>query len=285
MYYNEARGEIAAGCEQCLLGAKSVIFITGLCPLDCFYCPVNRERFGKDVIYVNDIPVEKIEEIPQIVAQYGSTGAAFTGGDPAVVADRVKKIAELLKGEFGESFHVHMYTHLANLNGQRAGVLAASPVDEIRIHVTSRELAAAKLKYVKALVYAGKKVGVEVPALSGYEEKIADAVQVLSRYISFVNINELDVSEANMDKLKAMGYRIDGLNVSGSMEAARKIAELIRGVPVHICTGRTKDLIQLGARLFRHAIITAAPNELPNDDGTITYDEGGGTPETPRRAR
>lgn len=282
MYYNVTlRGRIARGCELCLLGAKSVIFITGLCPLSCPYCPVSAERFGRDVIYVNDVPVQRIEDIPRVVAEYASDGAAITGGDPSVVPERVKAVAEILKREFGDGFHIHMYTHILNLNGRRTGIITASRVDEVRIHVTSKEQARGKEKYVKALAASGKAVGVEVPALPGFERQIAEAINHLAPHISFVNINELDVSETNHHRLKALGYKAEGLNIPGSLEAARKIAELVTA-PVHICTGKTKDLVQIGTRLFRHAMATARPNEYVQDDGTVAYDEEGNHPRSPR---
>jgi Uncharacterized conserved protein related to pyruvate formate-lyase activating enzyme len=280
VYYNETfRGGIAKGCELCLLGAKSVIFITGLCPLNCPYCPVSAERFGKDVVYVNDIPVQRIEDIPKIIAEYASDGAAITGGDPSVVAHRVKTVADLLKREFGESFHIHMYTHILNLDGKRAGIIASSKVDEVRIHVTSKEQIRGREKYVKALVASGKTVGVEVPALPGFEKQIAEAINALASYISFVNINELDVSETNYGRLKTLGYKVEGLNVHGSIEAARKIAQMVT-TPVHICTGRTKDIVQIGTRFFRHAMVNAKPNEYVQDDGTVVYDEDGHHPKS-----
>nr|WP_245521950.1 radical SAM protein [Pyrobaculum neutrophilum] len=278
MYYNVVyRGAMAKGCELCLLGAKSVIFITGLCPLSCPYCPVSAERFGKDVMYVNDMPVSRLEDIPRVVAEYASEGAAITGGDPSVVAERVKTVADLLKREFGEGFHIHMYTHVLNLDGRRAGLIASSRVDEVRIHATSISQVRGREKYVKALAASGKTVGAEVPALPGLERQIAEAVNALAPYISFVNINELDISETNRERLRAMGYKAEGLNVAGSLEAARKIAEMVT-VPAHICTGRSKDLIQMGTRLFRHAMATAAPAEHVQDDGTVAYDEEGRHP-------
>ncbi|MFP3348773.1 MAG: radical SAM protein, partial [Thermoproteus sp.] len=42
MYYNIHSGPLAKGCDMCLVGAKAVIFITGLCRYRCFYCPVDR---------------------------------------------------------------------------------------------------------------------------------------------------------------------------------------------------------------------------------------------------
>lgn len=274
MYYNIARGQISRGCDMCLLGSKSVIFITGLCPLDCFYCPVSRERFGRDVIYVNDIPVTKAEEVVAVVASFASDGAAITGGDPSVVAERVHQVSRALKTAFGPGFHIHMYTHVLNLNSRRVGVLAASEVDEVRVHATDPIQVKGRERYLRALVAAGKTVGLEVPAVPGLERRIVEVIELLADLVDFVNINELDASEANLERLLSAGYRVEGSSVAGSLEAARRIAESV-SVPVHICRTRTKDLVQIGARLYRYAMSTSMPHEEVLDDGSVRSGEGG----------
>ena len=284
MYYNEVRGYLARGCELCLLGAKSVVFITGLCPLDCFYCPVGTDRFGKDVMYVNDVPVDSLEKVPQIIAEYASDGVAITGGDPAVVSHRVKQLAELLKNEFGENFHIHIYTHILNLNSERVSLLASSPIDEIRIHAISKSQVTGREKYFRLLAATGKAVGLEIPALPGFEEQLIKTIKAVENYISFVNINELDVSESNIDRLRQLGYKTNGLNINRSLETARKIASAI-STSVHICSGRSKDLIQIGSRIYRHAMTTAKPNEYVQDDGTVLYDESGHHPKSTKSTK
>lgn len=284
MYYNEARGKLAKGCDLCLVGAKSVVFITGMCPLECFYCPVGLERFGKDVMYVNDVKVDSLEAIPYIVAQYGSEGVAITGGDPAVVPERVKKLSEILKSEFGEDFHIHMYTHILNLDAKRVGILASAPIDEVRVHAISKSQVAGREKYVKLLAATGKQVGLEVPALPGFEKHIIEVIKTLEPYIEFVNINELDISESNIARLQRLDYKPYGLNVMRSIEAAKRIASATT-LPVHICTGKTKDIVQIGSRLYRHAMATASYNEQVLDDGTVMYDEKGHHPKSAGASR
>lgn len=275
--YNVARGEIAQGCELCLTGAKAVIFITGLCRYRCFYCPVDRERFGRDVVYVNDVPARGIEEIVEIVVGTAAVGAAITGGDPLAVPDRVAGVSKALKDAFGPSFHIHLYTRATSLDAYAVSRLIEGSVDEVRIHLISRGEALGREKYLEALKHLGVSVGVEVPAVPGLERSIAEAVNYLAErgLIDFVNINELDVSESNASALKALGFRIKSNGVAGSIESAMRLMGLIEGVPVHVCRSKSKDLYQIGARAFRDAMASAKPNELVLDDGGIEYSEDG----------
>jgi Uncharacterized conserved protein related to pyruvate formate-lyase activating enzyme len=110
VYYNIHSGPLAKGCDMCLVGAKAVIFITGLCRYRCFYCPVDRERFGRDVIYVNDVRADTVGDVVREVAASGAAGVAITGGDPLEVPERVVEVSSALKREFGRGFHIHLYT-------------------------------------------------------------------------------------------------------------------------------------------------------------------------------
>ena len=285
MYYNIHRGPLARGCEMCLVGAKAVIFITGLCRYRCFYCPVDRERFGRDVIYVNDVKVSSVEDIVREVARSGAAGAAITGGDPLEVPERVRQVSAALKDAFGRGFHIHLYTRPTSLNKISVNALINSGVDEVRLHLISYGEVEKKLPYIAALKYAGISVGVEVPAVPGLEAKMAEAINALAGLIDFVNINELDVSESNIEALKALGYKIGDGFVPSSLEAAKRLMGMItEGIPVHICRSKSKDLFQIGARVFREALATASPSEYVEDDGSIAYTEEGVHPRS-RSAR
>lgn len=263
---------------MCLTGYKSIIFITGLCPLHCFYCPVDRSRFGRDVMFVDDVPVSDVDEAVRVVAERGASGAAITGGDPLVVVERVYALARRLKQEMGNKFHIHLYTHVLNLNSYSVGVLASSDVDEVRIHATSPHMVRPRLKYLRALRASGISLGLEVPALPGFEEYIAETAEILWKngLIEFVNINELDVSDANERMLTRIGLRPSGGSVVDGLRIAYRVVEVVRrrvpDLPINLCPSSSKDLAQVGSASLRVARFRSSG--LVRGDGTYISPEG-----------
>jgi pyruvate formate-lyase activating enzyme-like uncharacterized protein len=72
------------GCRLCYKGAKMVLFITGICGRNCFYCPVSYERREKDAIFANERRVEKDEDIIEEANSMDALGASITGGEPLI---------------------------------------------------------------------------------------------------------------------------------------------------------------------------------------------------------
>lgn len=273
---NIVYGRLPSGCRYCLLGLKSVIFVTGACPRSCFYCPISFERRGCDVFYVNERPVRMLNDVLAEVATSGSRGASLTGGDPLSRLERTLAVLRTLKSVFGEGFHVHLYTSGEALRS--AGIftrLEKAGLDELRLHPEPSDVGRIidLLKKVKPAF----TVGLEVPALpDGFNALLNLVEEVLAcDVIEFVNINELEVSESNYEELRRRGYEVsdEGRSVRGSRETALKLIEATsdRGYPLslHFCPARSKDAYQTRLRLYRRGVVTARPHEVVSDDGTM----------------
>ncbi|HXW66589.1 MAG TPA: radical SAM protein [Thermoplasmata archaeon] len=281
------RGPLSPACVQCSEGRKMVLFVTGLCRFRCFYCPVSPTRNQLDVVYANERRVERDADVLEEARSIGAAGTGITGGDPLGVIDRVEHYVRLLKQEFGPEHHIHLYTH--EPNAEKLQRLAAAGLDEFRLHIPHYlwgPLAASGGAYRDVLAAApawGVRRGVEIPVLPEKEVELRRLLVALEGIgVDFVNLNELEFSETNEEKLHERGYRLDprnGWGVRGSRALAERIVrEAHVSIPVHYCSSRFKDGVQLRQRLLRRAERTAPPFAQRTSDGTIVL----GIVESPR---
>ena len=115
-YYSWNNGKLPKGCQLCVQGKKLVLFVTGLCPRCCYYCPISDKKYRKDVIYADEWPVTNIHQIIEEAKLINAKGAGITGGDPLCRLWRALFCIRRLKKEFGKGFHIHLYTSLDLVN-------------------------------------------------------------------------------------------------------------------------------------------------------------------------
>ncbi|MGB6500744.1 MAG: radical SAM protein [Thermoplasmata archaeon] len=272
------RGELSPACEQCREGRKMVLFVTGVCRFRCFYCPVSPKRNQIDVVYANERRIERDEQVLEEARSIGAAGTGITGGDPLGVVDRVEHYVRLLKTEFGPSHNIHLYTH--EPNPAKLKQLARAGLDEFRLHIPhylwgplSGQGGAYRAVLEEAPAW-GIRRGVEIPVLPEKEAELVRLLRALDEIgVDFVNLNELEFSETNEENLLGRGYRTDARNgwgVRGSRAAAERIVRESRlSVPVHYCSSRFKDGVQLRQRLLRQAERMAPAFADPTSDGTV----------------
>ncbi len=259
-------GKLPKGCKLCVEGKKLVLFVTGKCPFRCFYCPVSSERFGRDVSFANERPVKKISDVIEEARLMSAEGAGVTGGDPLADLKKTLSFIKALKQEFGKKFHIHLYTHLSG-NKNVLEKLFEAGVDEIRFHFADPS---------KALEFSWD-VGAEIPVIPGWEKTIKAYILRLEKLgVKFINLNQLEFSDSNWERLKAFGFKPEheySYVVKGSEELAKKILEWARdeglGITVHYCPAEVKLRIQLVARFKRAARNIAKPFEIITKEGTI----------------
>jgi pyruvate formate-lyase activating enzyme-like uncharacterized protein len=245
-----------------------VLFITGRCGRECWYCPLARERKGADGIRANDREVDSPLDAVEEARQMSALGTSITGGEPLLVLDRVVKYTTALKEAFGPRHHIHLYTALAPNEAilQRLQGL----VDEIRLHPPPKEwptiLDSPHLASVLLAKKLGFRAGFEVPGLEGVA-----LLAVALPHLHFLNVNELEWGELSADEMRERGLELaDGFHnaVKGS---ARWAKPLLSQKKVHWCPSRFKDSVQLRERLKRIANNTARPFDEITKDGTICY--------------
>ncbi len=264
--------KIAKGCKQCVRGEKLVLFITGICPRNCFYCPISDEKSKHDVIFANERPVKKFSEVIDEAKMCNSKGAGVTGGDPLARISRTVKYIVGLKKEFGKKFHIHLYTSYDLVNSENLKKLYDAGLDEIRFHP---DLDDDKLwgRIDEALKFDWD-VGVEIPVIPGKLDGTKKLLQFLNGKVKFVNLNELEMSDGKANSLSELGYvpkNFLSYGAAGSDEMAKKLLKFGKKFTyiIHYCTAKLKDRVQLSKRIKKRAKNAAEVFDVIREDGML----------------
>jgi uncharacterized protein len=274
-YSSLAQGDLPEGCLGCVKGEKLVLFVTGICPASCFFCPLSDNRKNKDTIFANEQELAE-DDLPRIIAEakaHGATGAGITGGDPLARLERTCNYIRALKKEFGKGFHIHLYTTFIIANETTLARLYEAGLDEIRFHAfLDSEKFWDRLKLARKYDW---KVGIEIPIFPDKVGETKKLIDYAHPYIEFLNLNELEISERTLEEFERRGYNIaekSSYAIRGSMQAAREIMRYAQqyNLPVHFCTSKLKDRIQMGNRLKRRAANTAQNFDTVDEEGLFT---------------
>lgn len=293
---------LPVGCQYCIKGEKLVLFITGLCGENCFYCPVSENRKENDVIYANEKKINSVKEAVDEAHLCGSKGVGITGGNPLLKIERTCKYLKLLKYKFGSNFHAHLYTTPTHLDDDKLKMLKEAGLDEIRLHPTKffnrysikdfnkwefKNYMDDFLNKLKLCMRYIKDVGVEIPAIPNYEEEIIYLAKELNKIgVKFLNINELEYSETNYNLLKEKGFTEKNdfaSEILGSEETVKKVIDYFREnrerdnigggdefkLIIHYCPSALKDGIQMKNRLINRAKNIAKDYDIITEEGLI----------------
>ena len=255
-------GALCDGCKLCVEGKKFVLFITGLCNVKCYYCPISDDKYGQDVIYANEQKISDVSEAIEEARLSGATSCGITGGDPLLKINRCIEYIKAFKKRFHD-FHIHLYTTLKNCDAEKLKKLYDAGLDEIRFHLKDDFDLSEALKY-------DWDVGVEVPVVPG--ENLRPLIDAIEGKVKFLNLNELEMADNSYCELSKFETK-DELSyaVKGSEEEARELLKYARDkkINVHFCTARLKNVHQLGNRIKLRAKHVAEKFDEITEDGTL----------------
>ena len=278
-FYVKKRG-IPKGCQQCLRGAKAVLFLNGICqnPKHCWwYCPISEKRKGKKYTYINEIQISSKEQILHELKVINAKGMSITGGDP-LYEPNLKKTLEyikFIKENKGKKFHIHLYTNSLNFSQEIAVKLARAGLDEIRFNPSKENW-----NVIKYALNKGMSVGAEVPVIPevGYIENLKKLIFHLNKIgADFINLNEFEYSLPNSQNLKDRNFKLEACtiaSVKNSKECAIKLIHDIVpkvSIKIHFCTIIAKDYWQLRERYLRRAKTIKLPYEQITKEGLLLY--------------
>ncbi|WP_424017220.1 radical SAM protein [Halorientalis pallida] len=272
---------ISKGCEQCAEGGKLVLFVYGYCDQrDCFYCPLGENRKNVTDVYANERKVEDDQDVIEEAERMDALGASITGGEPQEAMARTTRYLSLLKDEYGEDFHTHLYT---GITGGRENMrrLSEAGLDEIRFHPPFEQWGELHGTEWEDILYIAREEGLtpafEIPGIRPETEFLEFLDEGAA---DFCNINEFEMSDGNYRRMQEEGYERKEGHMSAVENSREDILEVMGDhEKVYFCTSVFKDAAQHRRRLKRMARTIRRPFDEVTDDGTLVYGKTWADPE------
>ncbi len=126
-----AAGEIARGCSLCMQGAKMVLFVTGECKTECYYCPISFKRKGKSQAWANERPITIDNDIREEARRMDAKGASLTGGEPTLFKD----LPYLVSSARALGLFVQVMTNGTTMTPELAASLAKAGTNLVNVSV------------------------------------------------------------------------------------------------------------------------------------------------------
>ena len=265
---------ISKGCEQCAKGGKMVLFVYGYCDQrDCFYCPLGENRKNVTDVYANERKVESDSDVIEEAKRMSALGTSITGGEPQEAMAKTTRYLELLKDEFGEDHHTHLYT---GITGGRENMrrLSEAGLDEIRFHPPLEMWGDMHGTEWEEILHIAREEGLtpafEIPGIRAEPEFLEFLDEGAAE---FCNINEFEMSDGNYRRMQEEGFELQEGHMSaveGSKDDAI-LEEMASHEKVYFCTSVFKDAAQHRNRLKRMARNIRRTFDEVTDDGTLVY--------------
>lgn len=255
-YESFSCGNLCEGCKRCLEGKKMVLFVTGICPRNCNYCPLSKKRKNVDKVFANERECRSFKEIEKEIINSNAKGCGVTGGDPLFNFKRTIKILSQIRNRFKKNFHIHIYLSTLLIDEKKLEILSKY-VNEVRFHPDLEKNIEEEVKKIAiAKKYFDKKnIGIEIPLFPDKEKETIKFLENAIEHIGFLNLNELEIGESNFDWIKK-NYSLneDTYTIKNSIITGKKIIKKFdKKINIHLCTAKTKNWYQFRNRLKNYS--------------------------------
>lgn len=189
------------GCESCLVGEGTNLYVTGLCTRDCFFCFNEKPR--QDEIVVHGIKIREPEEAKDIVARYRLKSVGISGGEPLLFPDRVLRIIHALR-TLPERVRIDLYTNGDRATDEILRDMKRAGLDALRFNVVPSNYCLGPVE--RALGFF-EEVAVEIPVIPSdltVQKSLVLGLDELG--VPFLNIHELFSCRENRSRVKEKGF-------------------------------------------------------------------------------
>ena len=264
-------GPLSPGCQVCVRGGWSCLFVNGRCNCRCFYCPAEQGEIG--VPTTNRVAFSRAEDYAAYVRHFGFEGVSISGGEPLLTFDRTLDYLNRIRKDAGDGVHLWLYTNGTLLTAERADMLRDIGLNEIRFDIGADGYALDKVRLAAGRIPC---VTVEIPAVPEDMGRLCGMLaEMREAGVDHLNLHQLRLTPHNLPHLAGRGYTfLHGERVTvleSELAALSLMANAAEGgrLPVNYCSFVYKNRYQRAAMMRRSADEIRKPHESVTESGYI----------------
>lgn len=249
-------GELSPGCQVCLEGQWSCLFINGKCNCRCFYCPTEQNEIS--VPTTNQVPFSTALAYAEYIRRFGFKGLSISGGEPMLTFDRTVEYLETTRGMLGPDIHFWLYTNGTLVTRERLNALKVAGLNEIRFDISAVGYDLSKAELAAGIINC---VTVEIPAIPEDADRLISLLpKMIDAGVSHLNLHQLRLTPHNHAQLIQRNYTfLHGESVTvleselTALAALQSACERQLPLPVNYCSFAYKRRYQQSATRRRNA--------------------------------
>lgn len=263
---------LSPGCQACVEGQWSCLFINGKCNGNCFYCPTSQDEVGLPT--TNTLSFQNPDEYVSYLRIFGFRGASISGGEPLLTLEKSVQFIQSIKRAFGETIHIWLYTNGLLATRDIMKRLADAGLDEIRFDIGATGYSIRPLDHAVGII---PTVTVEIPAVPEECERMKILLPTLyDSGVQHLNLHQLRLTPHNFKKLVSRGYKflhgkkitvLDSELTALDILRHRKINNI--NLPINYCSFPYKDRFQSHASRRRNGSYIQKGHESLTENGFI----------------
>lgn len=263
---------LSPGCQICVAGQWSCLFINGKCNGNCFYCPTSQNEVGQPS--TNTVIFPEPKEYVAYLRHFGFQGASISGGEPLLTLDKSVSFIRSIKKHFGEKIHVWLYTNGILATREVMQRLADAGLNEIRFDIGATGYSLRQIEHAVGII---RTVTVEIPAIPEERERLKNLLPSLhDTGVQHLNLHQLRLTPYNLPKLVARGYQLlHGEKVTVLDSELTALELLWHGkqnnikLPINYCSFTYKNRFQSLAARRRNSLFIQKSYETLTENGFV----------------
>ncbi len=197
-------GSLSPGCQTCVEGTWSCIYINSSCPKNCFFCPIPQNDRNKLPVVPENFFFTSVHEYIRYLKQFDFKSVSFSGGEPLLTLNRVLEYLNEIRRCFGAKHYIWAYTNGDFASEQTLALLKEAGLNELRVDIAANNY---DLTAVEKAVGYIDTVSVEIPAIPEDIENLKLLLKEMQNIgVKHLNLHQLMKTKHNSDNLNQRGY-------------------------------------------------------------------------------